>query len=146
MKKNNIIILFLMGGCVGIALVRISYIVANILMGTIDQEVIESIKSFGLTFIWGGICYTIASLSIQKVEKKDVKSIERQKILKKQIKGLSVIVVWFVIFLIRYILKKDTLGIILALSFIIVFSIWVYGYLLAYLNLKNNMAMIKKKN
>lgn len=144
MKKTDIVKKLLIGGCIGITLMRVSYMVVNILMGKITEEMLDAIKLFFLVFAWGGICFTIASYSISKLEHKDLKSIERQKLLKKQIKAVSVIIAFFTVFLIVYIIKRITLGIILSLSFIIVFVLWGYGYLLAYLNLKNNMVMIRK--
>lgn len=145
MKKNDSIKLFLIGGCVGITLMIVSYIVANILTGNIAKDVIDLIKIFFWVFVWGGICFTIASKSIKKIEQRDLKSIERQKILKKQMKAISVIIIWFVILLIIHIIKKNTLRTIIALGFITVFALWGYGCLLSYLNLKSNMSMINTR-
>ena len=131
MKKTKNIVLFFIGGSVGITLMRISYIVTYILLGQVNQEIKDLIKSFLLTFIWGGICFTIATLSIRKIERKDMRSLERQKMLKKQMKIALFIILWFSMFLIVYIIKNNNFGIILSLSFITVFALWEYGYLLA---------------
>ena len=145
MKKSEFLKMFFVGGAIGITLAIISYIVANVLMGNINEELVQLIKLFLFTYVCGGIYYTMASKSIKLLEHKDLRSIDRQKILKKQMKIILGVITVFVVILITYIFKKNTLGIILALSFIIVFVLWGYGCLLSYLNLKNNMAMINKK-
>lgn len=145
MKKNNIIQNFIIGGCIGTTLIIISYIVTNILTGNITQELLDLIKTVSLSYAGGGICYTIAKTSIKKIEDKDVKSKSRQSLLKIQLAAISAIIVYFSILLIIFIVKNDNLNIILSLSFIIAFGLWDYGCMLAYLNLKNNMVMINKK-
>ena len=137
--------MFLIGGCVGITLMIVSYIVANVLTGNISKDIIDLIKIFFWIYLWGGVCFTIVSLWMKKLEHRDLKSTERQNILKRQMKVISGIIILFTIFLIAYIIKKFTLGIIIALGFITVFALWGYGCLLAYLNLKNSMAMINKR-
>lgn len=144
MKKTNIVTLFFLGGAIGVTLIQVSSILTSLFMGIINRDVINSIKSFFLTFICGGICFIIANISLKKIEKEDMNSIERQKILKKQMKIALFIIILFLILLVKYIIDNNSFGTIFSLSFIIVFSLWEYGYLLAYLNLKNNMVMIKR--
>ena len=83
-------------------------------------------------------------MSISKIEKKDLKSKERQNLLKKQMYITAGAIVLFSIFLIIYTVKRNFIGVILALSFCAVFTFWGYAFLLSYINLKNNMALIKK--
>lgn len=144
MNKNSKIVFFLIGGCIGITLMGISYVVANFLMGNMSQQIIDFARIMFFTFLLGGICGSIAAFSLNKLKYKDLTSKNRQDILKKQMRTIAVIILIFVGILAVYIIKKFTLGIILGLSSIITFLLWEYGCLLAYLNLKNNMAMIKK--
>ena len=145
MKKNSFIQNFIIGGCIGTTLIIISYIVTNVLMGNITQDIINIITVVSMSFLGGGICFTIAKKSIYTIENKDTKSITRQKLLKIQLIAISIIIAYFFTFLIIFILKNDNLNIILSLSFITAFGLWEYGCMLAYLNLKNNMVMINKK-
>ena len=75
-----------------------------------------------------------------------MKSKERQQLLKKQMYITAGAIVLFSIFLIIYSIKGNTIGVIMALSFCTVFTFWGYSFLLSYINLKNSMAMINKKN
>ena len=146
MKKNNFIKNFIIGGCIGTTLVILSYVVTNILMGDITQVILNIIKIFSLSFLGGGICFTIAKKSINTIENIDTKSITRQKLLKIQLIAISIIFVYFSILLVVFIIKNNSLNIILSLSFMAAFGLWEYGCMLAYLNLKDNMVMINKKN
>ena len=146
MKKREILIDFLIGGCVGKTLIEISGIVANFFTKNNIIDTISQLKSLIIIFVIGGIGYNIALLSVKKIEKKDMKSKERQQLLKKQMYITAGAIVLFSIFLIIYTIKGNYVGVILALSFCTVFSFWGYSFLLSYINLKNNMAMMTKKN
>lgn len=145
MKKNSFIQNFIIGGCIGTTLIILSYIVTNVLMRNITQDIINIITVVSISFLGGGICFTIAKKSIYTIENKDAKSITRQKLLKIQLIAISIIIAYFSTLLIVFILKNDNLNILLSLSFITAFGLWEYGCMLAYLNLKNNMVMINKK-
>ena len=43
-----------------------------------------------------------------------------------------------------YSIKSNSIGVILAISFILVFVLWGYGCFIEYATLKRNMAMVKK--
>ena len=144
MKKNNIIN-FLIGGCIGKTLMEISGIVTNLFLGINFKDTISQFKALILTFIIGGIVYCVARVSIIKIEKKDMKSKDRQKLLKRQMLVTAVAIVLFSVCLIVYVIRNNSVGAILALSFSIVFYFWGYALLLSYINLKNNMVMINKK-
>ncbi len=146
MKKNSFLKNFIIGGCVGTTLIILSYIFTNLIMGNLTEEILNIIKIFTLSYLGGGICYTIARRSIKKVENTDTRSITRQKLLKVQLISIFTIIVYFSILLVIFILQDNSINIILSLSFIMAFGLWEYGCLLAYLNLKNNMVMIKRKN
>lgn len=146
MKKKDLLINFLIGGCVGKTLIEISGIVANLVTRNNILDSISQLKSLIIIFIVGGIGYNIALLSVKKIENKDMKSKERQQLLKKQMYITAGAIVLFSIFLIIYSIKGNTIGVIMALSFCTVFTFWGYSFLLSYINLKNNMAMINKKN
>ena len=146
MKKNNWLINFLIGGCVGKTLVEISGIVANLVTRNSILDSISQLKSLIIIFIIGGIGYNIALLSVRKIEKKDMKSKERQQLLKKQMYITAGAILLFSIFLIVYTIKGNIIGVIMALSFCTVFTFWGYSFLLSYINLKNSMAMMTKKN
>ena len=146
MKKKDLIINFLIGGCVGKTLIEISGIVANLVTRNNILDSISQLKSLIIIFIVGGIGYNIALLSVKKIENKDMKSKERQQLLKKQMYITAGAIVLFSIFLIIYSIKGNTIGVIMALSFCTVFTFWGYSFLLSYINLKNSMAMINKKN
>ena len=146
MKKREIVKNFLIGGCVGKTLMEISGIIANFFMKNNLTDTISQLKSLIIIFIIGGIVYIVAKMSISKIEKKDMKSKERQNLLKKQMYITAGAIILFSIFLIIYTLKRNFIGVILALSFCAVFSFWGYAFLLSYINLKNSMAMINKKD
>ena len=145
MDKRKIISNFFVGGCVGKTLMEFSGIIADLFLGTSNKDTFSQIKSLLIIFVLGGIVFNIAKLSINKIEKKDMKSKDKQKILKKQMSIASCAILLFSVFVIIYILKSNYIGAILALSFDAVFSFWDYAFLLSYINLKNNMAMINKK-
>ena len=145
MKKNKVIIDFFIGGCVGKTLMEISGIVANLVTKNNVMDAISQFKSLLIIFLIGGIGYNIALLSVRKIEKKDMKSKERQQLLKKQMYITAGAIILFSIFLIVYAIKGNYIGVILALSFCTVFTFWGYSFLLSYINLKNSMAMISKK-
>ena len=84
MKKRELIKNFLIGGCVGKTLMEVSGIIANFFMKNNLTEAILQLKSLMVIFIIGGIAYIFANLSITKIEKKDMKSKDRQNLLKKQ--------------------------------------------------------------
>ena len=146
MKKKDLLINFLIGGCVGKTLIEISGIVANLVTRNNILDSISQLKSLIIIFIVGGIGYNIALLSVKKIENKDMKSKERQQLLKKQMYITAGAIILFSIFLIIHSIKGNTIGVIMALSFCIVFTLWGYSFLLSYINLKNSMAMINKKN
>ena len=146
MKKREIVKNFLIGGCVGKTLMEVSGIIANFFMKNNLTDTISQLKSLMVIFIIGGIVYIVAKMSISKIEKKDMKSKDRQNLLKKQMYITAGAIILFSIFLIIYTIKRNFIGVILALSFCAVFSFWGYAFLLSYINLKNNMAMIKKRD
>ena len=145
MKKSEIITDFLVGGCIGKTLMEISVIVTNIVFGNINSELISQLTSLIIIFIIGGIGYIVAKMSVRKIEKKDLKSKDRQKLLKKQMLITAGSILFFSVFIVIYTIQRNYVGIILALSFSTVFSFWGYAFLLSYINLKNNMVMINKK-
>ena len=145
MKKRELIKNFLIGGCVGKTLMEVSGIIANLFMKNNLTDAILQLKSLLVIFVVGGIVYIVAKMSITKIEKKDMKSKERQNLLKKQMYITAGAIVLFSVFLIVYTIKRNFIGVILALSFCAVFSFWGYAFLLSYINLKNSMAMINKK-
>ena len=146
MKKRELIKNFLIGGCVGKTLMEVSGIIANFFMKNNLKDAISQLKSLIIIFIIGGIVYIVAKMSITKIEKKDLKSKERQNKLKKQMYITAGAIVLFSIFLVIYTVKRNFIGVILALSFCAVFSFWGYAFLLSYINLKNSMAMINKRD
>ena len=145
MKKSEIITDFLVGGCIGKTLMEISVIVTNLVVGNISKDLIEQLISLIIIFIIGGIGYIVAKMSVRKIEKKDLKSKDRQKLLKKQMLITAGSILFFSVFIVIYTIQRNYVGIILALSFSTVFSFWGYAFLLSYINLKNNMVMINKK-
>lgn len=146
MKKRELIKNFLIGGCVGKTLMEVSGIIANLFMKNNLTDAILQLKSLLVIFVVGGIVYIVAKMSIMKIEKKDMKSKERQNLLKKQMYITAGAIVLFSVFLIVYTIKRNFIGVILALSFCAVFSFWGYAFLLSYINLKNSMAMINKRD
>lgn len=145
MKKKGMLTDFLIGGCIGKTLIEISGSVANLLIGNNNVDVWAQLKSLIVIFLIGGICYTVAKLSIKKIVGKDMKAKERQELLKKQMYITAGAILLFSVFLVIYMLKNNYIGVILALSFCLVFSFWGYAFMLSYINLKNSMAMINKK-
>lgn len=146
MKNRELVSSFFIGGCIGKTLMEISGIITNIFFRNNVGETIEKLKALIITFIIGGSVFIIAKLSIKHIEKKDMKSKDRQKLLKKQMSITAGAILLFSIFLIVYMLNNNYVGAILALSFSTVFSFWGYAFLLSYINLKNNMVMINKKS
>ena len=146
MKKRELVKNFLIGGCVGKTLMEVSGIIANLFMKNNLTDAISQLKSLMIIFIIGGIVYIVAKMSITKIEKKDLKSKERQNLLKKQMYITAGAIVVFSVFLIIYTVKRNFIGVILALSFCAVFTFWGYAFLLSYINLKNSMAMINKRD
>lgn len=146
MKNRELVSSFFIGGCIGKTLMEISGIITNIFFRNNVVETIEKLKALIITFIIGGSVFIIAKLSIKHIEKKDMKSKDRQKLLKKQMSITAGAILLFSIFLIVYMLNNNYVGAILALSFSTVFSFWGYAFLLSYINLKNNMVMINKKS
>ena len=145
MKRREILTDFLVGGCIGKTLMEVSGIVTNIVFGNINSELISQLTSLIIIFIIGGIGYIVAKMSVRKIEKKDLKSKDRQKLLKKQMLITAGSILFFSVFIVIYTIQRNYVGIILALSFSTVFSFWGYAFLLSYINLKNNMVMINKK-
>ena len=146
MKKRELVKNFLIGGCVGKTLMEVSGIIANLFMKNNLTDAILQLKSLLVIFVVGGILYIVAKMSITKIEKKDMKSKERQNLLKKQMYITAGAIVIFSAFLVVYTIKRNFIGVILALSFCAVFSFWGYAFLLSYINLKNSMAMINKRD
>lgn len=145
MKRREILTDFLVGGCIGKTLMEISVIVTNLVVGNISKDLIEQLISLIIIFIIGGIGYIVAKMSVRKIEKKDLNSKDRQKLLKKQMLITAGSILFFSVFIVIYTIQRNYVGIILALSFSTVFSFWGYAFLLSYINLKNNMVMINKK-
>ena len=145
MKERNLFKMFLIGGCIGVTLLKISEIVINLLTGNISPELKSELAKLIFYFLLGSIFYILALVSVEKIKYKDLSSKQKQTIFKEQIVIVStVIVLFFIIFLI-YMMRNYVFGMILCLSFMTAFSFWDYGCLIAYLNLKQNMVMIKKK-
>ena len=145
MKNGELLTNFLIGGCIGKTLMDFSGIITNLVTGNNNKnELISKLTSLAIIFVIGGISFIIAKLSVKKIENKDKTSKERQKLLKKQMLITTGGILFFSVFLVVYVIKQNYIGIIFALSFSTVFSFWGYAFLLSYINLKNNMAMIKK--
>ncbi len=146
MKKRELVSSFFIGGCIGKTLMEISGIITNIFFRNNVEEVIEKLKALIITFIIGGIVFIVARLSVRHIEKKDMKSKDRQKLLKKQMSITAGAILLFSVCLIIYMINNNYVGAILALSFSTVFTFWGYAFLLSYINLKKNMALINKKS
>lgn len=144
MKKYDIIKNFFLGGCIGVTLMEICFFIVNVLLGKIDEDTINLIKGFSTIFFFGGIIYILIVISINGLKYKDLQSKEKQKVLSKQIRLTSVVIIVFSLVLLFYSVKNNTLGVILSLSFIIVFVLWGYGLFIEYAKLRKNMVMIKK--
>ncbi len=144
MKKYEIIKNFFLGGCIGITLMEICVLIVNILSGKLDEDTINLIKSFSTIFFFGGIIYILIVISITSLKYKDMNSKDKQKVLVKQIILTSVVIIIFSFVLLFYSLQNNILGVILSMSFIIVFVLWGYGFFIEYARLKKNIVMIKK--
>lgn len=144
MKKYEIIKNFFLGGCIGITLMEICVLIVNILSGKLDEDTINLIKSFSTIFFFGGIIYILIVISITSLKYKDMNSRDKQKVLVKQIRLTSAVIIIFSFVLLFYSLQNNILGVILSMSFIIVFVLWGYGFFIEYARLKKNIVMIKK--
>ncbi len=145
MKKIDLIKFFFTGGCIGVTLIKISDIVINLLEGNVNPNLASEVAKILFSFMLGSIFYILAIVSLDKIKYKDLSSKQKQTIFKEQIVIVStVIILFFIIFLI-YMIRSYSFGMILCLSFITAFTVWDYGCLIAYLNLKKNMAMINTK-
>lgn len=144
MKKYDIIKNFLFGGCLGVTLMEISYFLVGFLVGTLNENIIRLIKIFSIIFFFGGIIYILAVISIQSLKYKDMQSREKQKVLNRQIRLTSIMIIILSFAMLFYSIKSNSMGVILSLSFIIVFVLWGYGCFIEYATLKKNMAMVKK--
>ncbi len=143
MKKYDIIKNFLFGGCLGVTLMEISYFLVGFLVGTLNENIIRLIKIFSIIFFFGGIIYILAVISIQSLKYKDMQSREKQKVLTRQIRLTSIMIIILSFAMLFYSIKSNSMGVILSLSFIIVFVLWGYGCFIEYATLKRNMAMVK---
>ena len=121
MKKYEIIKNFFLGGCIGITLMEICVLIVNILSGKLDEDTINLIKSFSTIFFFGGIIYILIVISITSLKYKDMNSRDKQKVLVKQIRLTSAVIIIFSFVLLFYSLQNNILGVILSMSFIIVF-------------------------
>ncbi len=144
MKKYEIIKNFFLGGCIGVALMEICFFIVNILSGKIDEDIINLIKSFLTIFFFGGIIYILVVISIASLKFKDMNSKDKQKVLSKQIKLTSIVIILFSFVLLFYTVQNNMLGVIISMSFIIVFVLWNYGFFIEYAKLRKNMVMINK--
>lgn len=144
MKKYDIMKNFLIGGCLGVTLMEISYFLVGFLVGTLNENIIRLIKIFSIIFFFGGIIYILAVISIQSLKYKDMQSREKQKVLSKQIRLTSIAIIILSFVMLFYSIKSNSIGVILSLSFILVFTLWGYGFFIEYATLKRNMAMVKK--
>ena len=97
-----------------------------------------------MIFFFGGIIYILAVISIQSLKYKDMQSREKQKVLNRQIRLTSIMIIILSFAMLFYSIKSNSMGVILSLSFIIVFVLWGYGCFIEYATLKKNMAMVKK--
>lgn len=145
MKKYDIVKNFFIGGCIGFTLMNLSYYIVNFIMKNINQTLLNSIRDFFIIFFFGGIIYILAVISIRSLKYKDMKFKNKQKVLSRQMILLSAVIIIFSGALLGYSVIQNMLGIILSMSFILVFALWGYGCLLEYISLKKNMVMIKKK-
>lgn len=144
MKKYDIIKNFLFGGCLGVTLMEISYFIVSFLIGTLSEDIIRLIKIFSIIFFLGGIIYILVVISIQSLKYKDMQSRQKQKVLSAQIRLTSIMIIILSFAMFFYSIKSNSIGVILALSFILVFVLWGYGCFIEYATLKRNMAMVKK--
>ena len=124
MKKSEIITDFLVGGCIGKTLMEVSGIVTNLVFGNLNSDLITQLTSLIIIFLIGGIGFIIAKMSVRKIEKKDLRAKDRQKLLKNQMLVTAVSILFFSVFVVIYIIQRNYVGIILALSFCTLFSLW----------------------
>lgn len=146
MKKYDILKNFFLGGCIGVTLLEMCLFIVNILSRKIDNDMMNLIKGFLTIFFLGGIIYILVVISIKSFKYKDLQSKQKQKVLSKQIRLTSVIIIIFSFVLLFYSIMSNSLGVILSLSFIIVFFLWEYGLFIEYAKLRKNMVMIKKSD
>lgn len=146
MKKYEIGKSFFIGGCIGYTLMNLSYYIVNIIQRNINESVLNSMRDFLVIYFFGGLIYTLAVISLQSLKYKDMKSKDKQKVLGRQMILLSAVIIIFSGALLGYSIKQNMLGIILSISFILVFALWGYACLLEYINMKKNMVMIKKRD
>ena len=144
MKRYDILKNFFLGGCIGITLMEISFFIVKLFLGKMDDETANLIKAFSTIFFFGGLIFVLAIISLRSLKYKDMQSTAKQKLLSKQIILLSIVIVVFSGILLFYAANGNSLGAILALSFIIVFVLWAYGCYVEQAILKKNMVMIKK--
>ncbi len=144
MKKYDILKNFLLGGCIGVTLMEMSFFIVKIFLGETDNETVNLIKGFLTIYFFGGIIFVLAIISLRSLKYKDLKSTAKQKLLTRQIVLLSIVIILFSGVLLFYTIKGNALGVMLSLSFIIVFVLWAYGCYVEQAILKKNMVMIKK--
>lgn len=144
MKKYDILKNFLLGGCIGVTLMEMSFFIVKIFSGELDNETIDLIKGFLTIYFFGGLIFVLAIISLRSLKYKDLKSTSKQKLLTKQIVLLSIVIILFSGVLLFYTINGNALGAMLSLSFIIVFVLWAYGCYVEQAILKRNMVMIKK--
>ena len=123
---------------------EISYFLVGFLIGSLNENIIRLIKIFSIIFFFGGIIYILAVISIQSLKYKDMQSRQKQKVLTRQIRLTSIMIIILSFAMLFYSIKSNSIGVILALSFILVFVLWGYGCFIEYATLKKNMAMVKK--
>lgn len=145
MKKIEWIKMFFVGGCIGVTLMKVSELVINLLTGNVNPEMISEITKMLFYFMLGSIFYLLALVSVDKIKYKDLASKQKQTIFKEQIIIVSTVIILFFIVFLVYMMHNYTFGMILCLSFMTAFTLWDYGCLIAYLNLKKNMVLINKK-
>jgi len=144
MKRYDILKNFFLGGCIGVTLMEICFFIVNILLRKIDNDTMNLIKGFLTVFFFGGLIYILVVISIKSLKYKDLQSKQKQKVLSKQIRLTSIVIILFSFALLFYSIKNNALGVILSLSFIIVFFLWGYGLFIEYAKLRKNIVMIKK--
>ena len=144
MKKYDILKNFFLGGCIGVTLMEISFFIVRLFSKTLNNETINLMKGFLTIFFFGGIIFVLAIISLKSLKYKDLKSTAKQKLLTRQIVLLSVVIILFSGVLLFYSIQGNIFGVMLSLSFIIVFVLWAYGCYVEHAILKKNMVMIKK--
>lgn len=144
MKKYDIVKNFFIGGCIGFTIINLSYYIVSFFEKNINEDLIKSLRDFLTIFSFGGIIYVLVRIWSRRLKYRDLKFKDKQKVLGKQMILLSGVIIIFAGALLYYSINKNMTGIILAISFIIVFVLWAYGCLIEYVSLKRNMVMIKK--